>query len=77
MLSTIRTNDVLNFGACFLAQLTPLMRCLRLGRQVMLKHIEEQVGSIPDPWHRLPTGPSPASPTPGTYSSVPAANDDA
>lgn len=36
--------------------------------QVMLKHIEEQVGSIPDPWHRLPeTGPPPESPTPGVW----------
>lgn len=34
----------------------------------MLKHIEEQVGSIPDPWHRIhDTGPPPESPTPGVW----------
>ncbi|CAM9960049.1 unnamed protein product [Ectocarpus sp. 12 AP-2014] len=47
------------------------------GPRVMLKHIEEQVGSIPDPWHRIRSGPSPESPTPGTTSSVPATEDDA
>lgn len=39
------------------------------GVQVMLRHIEEQVGSIPHPWHRLPeAGPHPVSPTPGVWS---------
>ncbi|CBJ28422.1 hypothetical protein Esi_0105_0025 [Ectocarpus siliculosus] len=47
------------------------------GPRVMLKHIEEQVGSIPDPWHRIRSGPSPESPTPGTTSSVSATEDDA
>ncbi|CAN0336104.1 unnamed protein product, partial [Ectocarpus sp. 12 AP-2014] len=47
------------------------------GPRVMLKHLEEQVGSIPDLWHRKWSWPSPESLTPGTTSCVPATEDDA
>ncbi|CAB1105234.1 unnamed protein product [Ectocarpus sp. CCAP 1310/34] len=40
------------------------------GPRVMLKHLEEQVGSIPGLWHRKRS-------TPGTTSCVPATEDDA
>ncbi|CAM9362134.1 unnamed protein product [Ectocarpus sp. 8 AP-2014] len=42
------------------------------GPRVMLKHVKEQVGSIPDPWHRIRSGTSPELLTPGTTSCVPA-----
>lgn len=41
------------------------------GPKVLLRHIEDQVGSVPDPWHRLPSGPVPSSPTPGTATDSP------